>query len=139
MWIKILLILALETATAYRIKRNVDQIAYANTADSSKAYAILIDAGSTGSRVYIYWWLHPISANTRILHVADNINKKIIATHQVRPGLSSFVDNVTAASDSIKTLLQYAAGFIPQEKKQFTPVITLATVCTRKLYLSFRG
>ena len=97
-------------------------------------YAVIIDAGSSGSRVYIYVW-PPHSGDTRqllkirLLH--DQGGKDVF--HSITPGLSSYASHPENASDYITPLLNFAAENIPKTKHKETPLYILATAGMRLL------
>lgn len=97
-------------------------------------YAVIVDAGSSGSRVYIYVW-PPHSGDTRqllkirLLH--DNGGKDVF--HSITPGLSSCSSHPENASDYIIPLLKFAAENIPKTKHKETPLYILATAGMRLL------
>ncbi|CAG5116087.1 unnamed protein product [Candidula unifasciata] len=97
-------------------------------------YGIVIDCGSSGSRVFVYFWpTH--SGNPRdlldIQQLLDDSGKAVVK--KVSPGLSSFEDNPGAASDHIKELLLYAQKYIPANKYPETVLYVLATAGMRML------
>jgi len=68
-------------------------------------YNIVLDAGSTGSRIHIFKFQ---KAGTQLLLQSDGF-------HQLKPGLSSFADNPQAAADSLKPLMEEALKAVPME------------------------
>lgn len=97
-------------------------------------YGIVIDCGSSGSRVYVYNW-PPHSGNPsdllNIQQLIDHEGKPVMK--KVSPGLSEFDDNPDDASEHIKKLLEYVVGFIPKEKHKETPLYILATAGMRMI------
>lgn len=87
-------------------------------------YAVVFDAGSTGSRVHVYSFggdmeLIPING------VGIEFAKK------VKPGLSAYADNPEEAADSLKQLLQSAVEVVPEAARPVTPVRLGATAGLR--------
>ncbi|CAD5124427.1 DgyrCDS12710 [Dimorphilus gyrociliatus] len=102
--------------------------------DDSLHYGIVIDCGSSGSRVYVYYWpRHDPSSEDllQIKHVIDKDLKPVIK--KVTPGISSFGDKPAEASDHLKPLLSYAASYVPQHKHKETPLYIMATAGMRML------
>ncbi|XP_023218165.1 ectonucleoside triphosphate diphosphohydrolase 4-like [Centruroides sculpturatus] len=97
-------------------------------------YAIVIDAGSSGSRVYIYVW-PPHKGNLEHLldihQLTDEFNRPLVK--KITPGLSSFADEPFKASDYLYPLLQFAAENVPIDKHVQTPLFILATAGMRLL------
>lgn len=107
------------------------------TSDSDSTvihYGIVIDCGSSGSRVYVYYW-PPHSGNPsdllNIQQLMDSNGKPVMK--KVSPGLSEFHDNPDEASEHIKKLLDYVKDFIPREKHKETPLYILATAGMRMI------
>uniref|UniRef100_A0A1A9Z9D0 nucleoside diphosphate phosphatase n=1 Tax=Glossina pallidipes TaxID=7398 RepID=A0A1A9Z9D0_GLOPL len=88
-------------------------------------YAVIVDAGSTGSRVLAYKFNRSFIDNKLVL--AEELFK------ERKPGLSSFADNPEKAALSIKLLLDEAKAFIPKEKWSSTPLLLKATAGLRLL------
>jgi len=95
-------------------------------------YAIVIDAGSSGSRAYLYKW-PDISYNfnelLKISPLIDSNNEPMVKS--VSPGLSSFGENPQNAFDYIKPLIKFASDRIPKENHKETPLFILATAGMR--------
>ncbi|XP_064600465.1 ectonucleoside triphosphate diphosphohydrolase 4-like isoform X2 [Liolophura sinensis] len=105
--------------------------------DPSLHYGIVIDCGSSGSRVYIYFWpTH--SGNPKdlldIQPMRDEDGKLI--NKKIQPGLSEYADRPSEASIYMKPLLDYASQFVPESKHKETPLYILATAGMRLLSLS---
>lgn len=100
-------------------------------------YAVMIDAGSSGSRVYIYVW-PPHSGDTRqllnIRMLHDKLGKDVY--YAITPGLSSCSTNPSNSSEYLAPLLKFAADNIPKEKHKETPLYVLATAGMRLLDLA---
>ncbi|CAG2103898.1 unnamed protein product [Medioppia subpectinata] len=97
-------------------------------------YAVMIDAGSSGSRVHIYVW-PPHSGDTRQLlqiRMLHNQLGKDVFTN-ISPGLSSCASDPSKADQYIEPLLRFAAKNIPKEKHRSTPLFILATAGMRLL------
>lgn len=90
-----------------------------------RQYAVVIDAGSTGSRVLAYEF-HKSYLDGRLV-----LDKEIF--REVKPGLSSFVDNPTDGANKIALLLDEAKAFIPKHLWSNTPLVLKATAGLRLL------
>lgn len=86
-------------------------------------YVIMIDAGSTGSRVHIY----EFDVCTQPPTLLDETFKML------NPGLSSFDTDAVAAAKSLDPLLELAMETIPKERRNCSPVAVKATAGLRML------
>ena len=97
-------------------------------------YAVVIDAGSSGSRVYLYQW-PPRRRDERgpqLLRIDQVMGAKgepLVMT--LAPGLSSCKDEPTRALAYIKPLLDFAAHHIPREAHLETQLFIMATAGLR--------
>lgn len=87
-----------------------------------RQYAVVIDAGSTGSRVLAYEF-HKSYLDGRLV-----LDSELF--HEVKPGLSSFVDDPKEGANKIGLLLKEAEKFIPQHFRPKTPLVLKATAGT---------
>ncbi|XP_059619058.1 ectonucleoside triphosphate diphosphohydrolase 5 isoform X2 [Phlebotomus argentipes] len=90
-----------------------------------KQFAVILDAGSTGSRVLAYEF-HKGYLDGRL--VLDNELFK-----QLKPGLSAFAEKPNEGAQQIEKLLQEAKNVIPQTYWATTPVVLKATAGLRLL------
>ncbi len=95
-----------------------------NSNDNEHLYAVVIDAGSTGSRVLGFKFHRDASGS---LQLDDEL------WLQEKPGLSGYAENPKAAADSIDRLLQKAREFIPRSGWANAPVTLRATAGLRLL------
>ncbi|KAG5482782.1 hypothetical protein LSCM1_06812 [Leishmania martiniquensis] len=86
-------------------------------------YDIVIDAGSTGSRVHVF----------RYERSSDGVVLLNEVFQRVEPGLSSFVADPDGARHSIKGLIRIAESAIPQSYHSCTSVTLKATAGLRLL------
>lgn len=100
--------------------------------DPSKHYAIVVDAGSSGSRVYIYWYSVPTArmGEESRLPVIDFVKDRSnnAASMKVSPGVSSFHSNLSGLDHYIRKLLDFADMYVPVEKRSSTTLHILETV-----------
>ena len=104
----------------------------------SSTYIVMIDAGSTGSRVYLYNWniknnLNDINSSfdIKLVQEANKNNTKKAAILKLEPGLSSY--EPSNAFESIIPLIDYAASIIPLNEQKFTFIYVFATAGLRAL------
>ncbi|EEB06553.1 guanosine-diphosphatase Gda1 [Schizosaccharomyces japonicus yFS275] len=92
--------------------------------DESKSvfqYVVMIDAGSTGSRVHVYKF-----NNCNPSPVLDDEFFKMS-----EPGLSSYADDPDAGARSLDELLDYAMEHVPKEYQSCSPIAVKATAGLR--------
>ena len=95
-------------------------------------YAAVIDAGSTGSRIYVYSYeaSDPTGTMAAVSH------------HRVRPSLSSFMNetrfDADALSNQFGVLVDYAKEHIPKSRWPSTPLMIAATAGLRRMDESLR-
>lgn len=85
-------------------------------------YAVMIDAGSSGSRVHVYKFTvcnDPVLENE--------------VFHMLEPGLSSYKDDPEAAAQSLAALMDIAVESVPSEYQKCTPIAVKATAGLRLL------
>lgn len=86
-------------------------------------YAIMIDAGSTGSRVHVY----------KFNYCSDSPELEDEVFEMLRPGLSSFAGNPKGAADSLRPLMMRSLASVPQSLQSCTPIAVKATAGLRLL------
>ncbi|OAY73043.1 putative apyrase 1 [Ananas comosus] len=91
----------------------------------SRSYAVIFDAGSSGSRVHVYCF----DRNLDLLPIGKEIELFV----QLKPGLSYFAKDPQEAADSLMPLLEKAESVVPQELRKKTPVKVGATAGLRAL------
>lgn len=104
-----------------------------SNAEGVFSYAVVVDAGSSGSRVYLYQWSPPRRGDEgellRIDQVRDAEGEPLVM--RVDPGLSSCKEEPSRALGYIKPLLDFAARHIPREVQPETQLFILATAGLR--------
>jgi hypothetical protein len=91
---------------------------------SPTRYALMVDAGSTGSRIHVYRFRICASAIPKLEHESF---------HSLQPGLSSYASDPRGAAESLRPLLQAAVDEIPAEERGCTPISVKATAGLRLL------
>ncbi|KAG7303700.1 hypothetical protein JYU34_012257 [Plutella xylostella] len=91
-------------------------------------YAVLVDAGSSGSRVLAYKFRVPFTVFGQV-----NLDLEDEYFEQSKPGLSSYADEPEKGADSIVQLIKKASFLIPEDKRAHTPLIVRATAGLRLL------
>ena len=99
--------------------------AASSSSSSSSDWLVMIDAGSTGSRVHVhsYRW----AAGAALPAIDPSVSVK------VKPGLSSFADSPRDAAASIAELVDKAKQTVPRERWASTPIHLQATAGLRSV------
>ncbi|RKP08354.1 nucleoside phosphatase GDA1/CD39 [Thamnocephalis sphaerospora] len=102
-------------------------------AADSQSYGLMIDAGSSGTRVYAYYWDHDKVTRSGIFAVHPLMNKsgKKQLASKIKPGLST-VQPANVAK-YLQPLIQDALQYIPIAKHAETPLYLKATAGMRLL------
>ena len=77
----------------------------AANSDRDWAYTVVVDAGSTGSRVHVFRFSRGGDGG---LALEEDVFR------QLKPGLSSYADDPRAAAASLKPLLDAAVATVPE-------------------------
>ncbi|XP_029352042.1 ectonucleoside triphosphate diphosphohydrolase 5 isoform X2 [Echeneis naucrates] len=88
-------------------------------------YAVMFDAGSTGTRIHVYTFIQSDSVE---LPVLDNE-----MFHSIKPGLSAYADFPEMAGHTVRMLLKVAKKTVPRLEWKRTPVFLRATAGLRLL------
>lgn len=90
-------------------------------------YGITIDAGSTGSRIYVFEYVNA----GRIPLVT--FTGKDAPSLKTKPGLSAFASRPEKAGDSLLELLNFATQKVPESHRTGTKIHLMATAGLRRL------
>ncbi|KAK5078199.1 Golgi apyrase [Lithohypha guttulata] len=99
-------------------------------------YGVVLDAGSSGTRVYIYRWLRNALARAQesTIHKLPELETKDKWTKKVHPGVSTFGETPElVGTDHLKALVGHAVEYIPKDAIPNTPIFLLATAGMRLL------
>ncbi|GAB2222925.1 hypothetical protein Droror1_Dr00017057 [Drosera rotundifolia] len=88
-------------------------------------YAVIFDAGSSGSRVHVFCFDKKLD----LVPIGDELE----LFKQKKPGLSAYAGNPENAAESLMSLLQEAESVVPKESRAKTPVKVGATAGLRQL------
>lgn len=111
---------------------------------SGSYYTVVIDCGSTGTRVNVYEWKTRgvESENLPVLvgTYPDNSTKSSLWKSscqyhclQTEPSLDKFVGNASGVRASLEPLILWAEWLVPLERQEETPIFVLATAGLRRL------
>ncbi|PHT28926.1 Apyrase 2 [Capsicum baccatum] len=91
----------------------------------SRNYAVVFDAGSSGSRVHVFC----LDQHLDLVPIGSDLE----LFRQKKPGLSAYPSDPAAAANSLKSLLEQAEDVVPMELRSNTPVRVGATAGLRQL------
>ncbi|KAF4614923.1 hypothetical protein D9613_002584 [Agrocybe pediades] len=108
---------------------------------AGRHFGIVIDAGSSGSRLQIYSWKDPrsirIEKNSELAYKLPKVEKGTrdsdLWVTKVEPGLSSLADNPQDVGAYLRPLLSHAREHVPPSLQKDTPLFLLATAGMRLL------
>lgn len=99
-------------------------------------YGVVLDAGSSGTRIYIYRWLRNAVArqDATTLSTLPELDTKDKWTKKVHPGISTYGETPDlVGNDHLEPLIKHAIKYIPKEAIPETPIFLLATAGMRLL------
>ncbi|CAI2734055.1 unnamed protein product [Schistosoma spindalis] len=97
-------------------------------------YIIIVDAGSSGSRMFVYTWRtksESLSGLEDVEILKDASGNPVVK--KKTPGLSSFANKLSDIPEYISALLSYAESHIPLSSQPSTPLFIMATAGMRLL------
>ncbi|KXN91475.1 Golgi apyrase [Leucoagaricus sp. SymC.cos] len=108
---------------------------------AGRHFGIVVDAGSSGSRLQIYSWRDPksmsLSKESSLIHTLPKVEKGTKDDEswvkKIEPGLSSLASDPTAVGTYLKPLISHAMEHIPPSLHSSTPIFLLATAGMRLL------
>ncbi|KAF2754630.1 hypothetical protein EJ05DRAFT_479599 [Pseudovirgaria hyperparasitica] len=104
-------------------------------------YGIVLDAGSSGTRIHTYKWLKPDKARKKATkeELANLPKVEGIDVKKIHPGISTFGDKPEdVGPDHLHQLFDHAYTVVPEDEIEDTPVFLLATAGMRLLENSKR-
>jgi Golgi apyrase len=106
--------------------------------DRAGRYGVILDAGSSGTRVHIYRWLKSDtarkSASEAQLHKLPDIETDKKWTKKIHPGISTFGEHPhDVGPEHLNELLTHALRHVPLDEVPNTPLFLLATAGMRIL------
>ncbi|KAJ8285913.1 hypothetical protein GJAV_G00032410 [Gymnothorax javanicus] len=113
---------------------HVTDVDATDTSNPELNYGLVVDCGSSGSRVFVYCWPRHNGNPHDLLDIRqmrDQHRKPVVM--KIKPGISDLAKTPEKASDYIYPLLSFAAQHIPKSKHQETPLYILCTAGMRIL------
>ncbi|CAN1774623.1 Probable apyrase 7 [Linum perenne] len=108
-------------------------------------YTVVLDCGSTGTRVNVYKWKAirsgdwglPVLVNSYPEYSTSSSTLKTSSCKyhcfQTEPGLDRFVGNASAVKSALVPLIRLAEKWVPRRRHVDTPIFVLATAGLRRL------
>ena len=101
-------------------------------------YGVILDAGSSGSRVYVYRWKNAQAARAKgdekELEALPQLKTKKEWRKKVHPGISTFGEKPELVGpDHLQELASFAEDIVPEDEIKNTPIFLLATAGMRLL------
>ncbi|KAL2023964.1 hypothetical protein VTK56DRAFT_199 [Thermocarpiscus australiensis] len=101
-------------------------------------WGVILDAGSSGTRLHIYRWKDPEKAikgaSREQLRSLPKLMTEKEWTKKIRPGISTFGDKVAdVGPEHLQYLIDHALDIIPEDKIKDTPIFLMATAGMRLL------
>uniref|UniRef100_G3P9F9 nucleoside-triphosphate phosphatase n=1 Tax=Gasterosteus aculeatus aculeatus TaxID=481459 RepID=G3P9F9_GASAC len=118
----------------HRHLAKVNDVDATDTSNPNLNYGLVVDCGSSGSRVFVYCWPRHNGNPHELLDIRqmrDQHRKPVVM--KIKPGISDLAKTPEKASDYIHPLLSFAAQHIPKNKHQETPLYILCTAGMRIL------
>merc|ERR1712241_1296379 len=85
-------------------------------------YAVVMDAGSSGTRAYLYSWPDHSGDPHQLLQISPLLEDGEPIVKKATPGLSTFGETPDNAFEYLRPLLTFASENIPVEKHKETPL-----------------
>ncbi|XP_036605543.1 ectonucleoside triphosphate diphosphohydrolase 4 [Trichosurus vulpecula] len=118
----------------HRYLARVTDIEATDTNNPHINYGIVVDCGSSGSRIFVYCWPRHNGNPHDLLDIRQmrDKNRKPVVM-KIKPGISEFATSPEKVSDYISPLLSFAAEHVPRAKHKETPLYILCTAGMRIL------
>ncbi|XP_028921517.1 ectonucleoside triphosphate diphosphohydrolase 4 isoform X2 [Ornithorhynchus anatinus] len=118
----------------HRYLARVTDIEATDTNNPNVNYGVVVDCGSSGSRIFVYCWPRHNGNPHDLLDIRQmrDRNRKPVVM-KIKPGISDFATSPEKASDYMSPLLNFAAEHVPRSKHKETPLYILCTAGMRIL------
>ncbi|KAH6798496.1 GDA1/CD39 nucleoside phosphatase family protein [Perilla frutescens var. frutescens] len=100
---------------------------FGNTVKGNKKYGVVIDGGSTGTRIHVF------NYDVRNGNLVLDFSEKGRASMRVNPGLSAYAEDPQGVSAAVGQLVEFAKRNVPRERWGDTEIRLMATAGMRLL------
>ncbi|KAL3631168.1 hypothetical protein CASFOL_024152 [Castilleja foliolosa] len=100
---------------------------FGNNTQGSKKYAVVIDGGSTGTRIHVFKY------EVRDGNLVLDLSEKGLVSTRVNPGLSAYVDDPDMAGHAVVELVEFAKRNVARDQWGDTEIRLMATAGMRLL------
>jgi len=111
---------------------------HARDNDPEIDYGILLDAGSSSTKAYIYEWEHKTTASLPSVSLSMP-NDNVPRIYKTRPGIGTLPPNITSIGNYLEPIIEWATSIIPKDKHSSTPIYLQGTGGIRKLSETAQG
>uniref|UniRef100_A0A8C3E2G4 Ectonucleoside triphosphate diphosphohydrolase 4 n=1 Tax=Corvus moneduloides TaxID=1196302 RepID=A0A8C3E2G4_CORMO len=120
--------------SSHRYLAGVTDTEATDTKNPNLNYGIVVDCGSSGSRIFVYCWPRHNGNPHELLDIQQmrDSNRRPVVM-KIKPGISEFAGSPDKVSDYISPLLSFAAEHVPRSKHKETPLYILCTAGMRIL------
>lgn len=100
--------------------------------DTSLDYGIIMDAGSSSTKAYIYQWEHKTSILLPVISLSLN-DDNVLQQYKVSPGIAFLAPNYSRVGDYLDPIIEWAKSIIPDHRIKYTPIFFQGTGALREL------
>eukprot|EP00729_Bicosta_minor_P002240 gene2240-20561_t len=84
--------------------------------ESAYDYGVMFDAGSSGTRCYVYKWPKRVGKDVPLVESLWDEVKQEEMSLKVSPGISTFADDLNGLEEKLQPLISFALEKVPAEK-----------------------
>ena len=89
--------------------------------DGDSDYGIILDGGSTGTKLKIYKWRRDMKQQTSTLKL------ELVENTKYKPGISDFASRLSEVEGYLSVIISHAKEIVPTWKQPRTPIYFMAT------------
>ena len=89
--------------------------------DDGGEYGIILDGGSTGTKLKIYKW------RTDTKHQTSTLKLELVENTKYKPGISDYASRLSEVEGYLSVIIAHAKEIVPSWKQPRTPIYFMAT------------